>query len=410
MFDTAEVGIHDGAGGPLQSSFLTSQPFAVAPASAPGAPQTLDAYNNSLMALSAWVKCAAPSGPQAAVVEWGGPGPASSITKIGLSVTTTAIGTAITGNAQPVRFGVCGDGAWHHIALSYRHVPQTESAPCSHPHDITLTPPPPPPPPPHHHHHHHHHHHPPHPPTSFPSHSIAFSCFLPSALPGNMLWYDGADPTTIVTSGNAVTLWRDKSGLGQHAVGGNAAGAGMCCACCNNNGAPTYPPTFVTQFAPPGTGIQFGGNNPSQYMAIPNGALPFGDTPFSYYIVASLTHTNAPNGGQVIINGGAYNNGGTTTIWGETQARIGMSFSNWESEIISPTTYQANTPTLIEAFYQGDYMPWGLTVNLQENSASTGQVTDCSYACILDKPRSLPLTTRPLTLALTRRHFATRAP
>lgn len=54
--------------------------------------------------------------------------------------------------------------------------------------------------------------------------------FQPTQIQGVQVWFDGADVSTVTTSGgNAVSEWRDKSGFGRHAVQAN----------------PTYQPVFV---------------------------------------------------------------------------------------------------------------------------------------------------------------------
>ena len=105
------------------------------------------------------------------------------------------------------------------------------------------------------------------------------TCFTPKVLPNLALWFDSADLSTIVLSGSSVTAWKDKSGNGMHAVGGVAL------------------PTWLTTTQ----GIQFGGNN--QFFKLPNGALPFGNSAFSIFVVAFFT-TTATN--QGVIGGGSW--------------------------------------------------------------------------------------------------------
>jgi hypothetical protein len=105
-------------------------------------------------------------------------------------------------------------------------------------------------------------------------HHVAITYQLPTtgsfsvpSLPGLFLWLDSSDSSSLTLSGSSVETWRDKSGNGRHATSGGS------------------PPTYSN----PQAGIRFSGNYLSgQYLNLPNGALPSGSSPYSYYIVASF--------------------------------------------------------------------------------------------------------------------------
>lgn len=103
------------------------------------------------------------------------------------------------------------------------------------------------------------------------------SSFSPTSIAGLQIWLDGADPLgtgTPPSSGATVSTWSDKSGSGYNTS--------------SVVGTPTYTP---------GTGIVFNG---SSYYLLPNNAIPYGNTSYSIYIVASV----ADSGGYAIVGGG----------------------------------------------------------------------------------------------------------
>ena len=91
------------------------------------------------------------------------------------------------------------------------------------------------------------------------------------------VWLDASDPYTVFTSGSAVTAWKDRTGRGNHAT-------------------PVASPTYS------GNGVVFNGT--SQYFNLPNGSLPSGDSPYSYYAVTKFTDLS----GYGIMGGGATTN------------------------------------------------------------------------------------------------------
>ena len=166
---------------------------------------------------------------ESSVIEWGVPGPASSTLKLGLSVTPVSSGPLTMTGSLPVQFPVCGDGHWHHIALTVG------------------------------------------------------TCFTPTMFGGLALWLDSNDRSTITASDGFVTQWSDKSGNGMNALANPAT-------------APT--------FSPATPGIVFNGIE-GQFFNLPNGALPFGNSAYSYYLVVQFANLNCC---QAIISGGAYGN------------------------------------------------------------------------------------------------------
>jgi hypothetical protein len=91
------------------------------------------------------------------------------------------------------------------------------------------------------------------------------------------VWLDAADPYTVFTSGSEVTAWKDRTGRG-------------------NDATPVASPTYS------GNGVVFNGT--SQYFDLPNGALPSGNSPYSYYAVTKFTDLS----GYGIMGGGANTN------------------------------------------------------------------------------------------------------
>ena len=104
--------------------------------------------------------------------------------------------------------------------------------------------------------------------------SVGTFLWQPTDLSGLHLWMDGNDDTTMTFSGSTVTQWNDKSGSGRNTTG------------------ITGTPTFTD-----GEGVVFDG---SSYFALPDGALPYGDSSYSIYCVVKKS-ISEPSG---IISGG----------------------------------------------------------------------------------------------------------
>ena len=88
------------------------------------------------------------------------------------------------------------------------------------------------------------------------------------------LWLDAADPYTVFETSGVMTIWKDRSVNGYNAT---------------PSGSPTYSDG----------GVVFNGT--SQYFDLPNGALPSGNSPYSYYALIKPTDIS----GVGIIGGGA---------------------------------------------------------------------------------------------------------
>jgi hypothetical protein len=183
-------------------------------------------------------------------------------------------------------------------------------------------------------------------PTTHPYSKVLPSTplFTPTALAGCALWLDAADTTTLTLSGSSVTQWRDKSGNANHATG---------------TVAPTYDATTRN--------VLFNGS--SQYCTLPNGAYPFGNTPYSIFVVAYTR--NAANPQWVLAGGTTTTNQAigllfytTNAVWhswwvneyrvdnsivNNTPAVINISYSTTRSIIINGGTASINTPGAVRA-------------------------------------------------------------
>jgi collagen type VII alpha len=101
--------------------------------------------------------------------------------------------------------------------------------------------------------------------------------FIPTSVAGIQLWLDGADPLGTGTpplNGATVSTWYDKGGSGY------------------NTSSVVGTPTYTT-----GTGVIFNG---SSYFRLPDNAIPFGNSSYSIYIMATV----ADSGGYGIVGGG----------------------------------------------------------------------------------------------------------
>jgi len=103
--------------------------------------------------------------------------------------------------------------------------------------------------------------------------------FNPTVITGCQLWLDGADQTTVTLSSTNVTQWSDKSGSSNNAT--------------SVQGLTTYNKEV---------GLKFNGTS---YFNLPNGTLPYGDSSYSIYIVASAASSIQ----QGLIGGGTSGTG-----------------------------------------------------------------------------------------------------
>ena len=96
--------------------------------------------------------------------------------------------------------------------------------------------------------------------------------FTPASITGLQVWFDGTDPLATGTkpsNGTTVSTWYDKSGN-------------------SNNGTALNTPTYA--LASNGVATSSGA-----YFALPNGAFPFNDTSYTYFLVFTTTTTGSVN-------------------------------------------------------------------------------------------------------------------
>jgi len=141
---------------------------------------------------------------------------------------------------------------------------------------------------------------------------------LPKLVTGLQVWLDAADPAgtgVMPANGSTVATWADKSGNSYNATGGVS---------------PTYNQTL---------GLLFNGT--SQYLTLPNGAIPFGNTSFSIYFV--ITFTAGGTAGNLI------HAGNTLTIRSGGPNTIGTEWPGSQSS--TSNSYTVNTPALFSTQY-----------------------------------------------------------
>ena len=147
--------------------------------------------------------------------------------------------------------------------------------------------------------------------------------FDPGSIGGLAVWLDAADSNTFALSGSNVTTWRDKSGRNNHATG---------------VGTPTA--TYNGS-----TSVVFGG---SQYFTLPDGAFPYGNSSYAYFLIFTTT-TIAPDntmfwGGSNTTNqsfglrAGNGSSGGIRTYW-------------YNNDLESTNTITINTRQQTSTFY-----------------------------------------------------------
>jgi hypothetical protein len=142
---------------------------------------------------------------------------------------------------------------------------------------------------------------------------------------GLQAWFDGADPLgtgTPPSSGATVSTWSDKSGSGYNTS--------------SVVGTPTYTP---------GTGIVFNG---SSYYLLPNGAIPFGDSSYSIYIIARTA--NASNG-YGLVGGGLASQDQELLLFANTN---GYLYNFWfgGNDLQNTLTFTVGSAFLFGSLYQ----------------------------------------------------------
>jgi len=160
----------------------------------------------------------------------------------------------------------------------------------------------------------------------------------PTQLGQCQLWLDAADASSIaLTSGNVVSTWRDKSGLG-------------------NNATQVNGPTYVASQK----GVLFVGAS-SQYFTLPNGTFPTGNSSYSYFMIVNFSDLG-PNWSGV-LGGGGYGATTADTIAFRTNG-VGGGFVHywWGNDLGSSTTFNVNQTVSVE----GQYISGG-TRNITQN-------------------------------------------
>jgi hypothetical protein len=113
--------------------------------------------------------------------------------------------------------------------------------------------------------------------------------FTPIQLSGLSVWFDAMDAATVTRTGSNVSQWVDKSGSSNHGTG---------------QGSPTYNGSNAVSFS--GSG---------QYFTLPNGAYPYNNSSYSYFLI--FTSTTVVPDNTMVFGGG----------WGTNQA-LGIRAAN----------------------------------------------------------------------------------
>ena len=152
------------------------------------------------------------------------------------------------------------------------------------------------------------------------------SFILPTTLPGCQLWLDAADPSTLTLSGTSVTQWNDKSGNGR-----NATQTGVNC------------PTYVSSTK----GIRFTASS-TQYMVLPDGTLPSGNS--SYFIFIVFNPKSLPGSVYGLIYGGTVVS--TNTVLGAYYRANNVNVT-WQGTDPATTSsaYTVNSTNIYETSY-----------------------------------------------------------
>jgi hypothetical protein len=161
----------------------------------------------------------------------------------------------------------------------------------------------------------------------------------PKILPGIQVWLDGADPAgtgTKPANGAAITTWVDKSGLGYNATG-------------------TVAPTYDN-----GT-VRFNGT--TQFLNLPDGSIPYGNSSYSIFCVVNFSVGSAPNSG--VLGAGAAANNQCLSI---RRAENNMHTYWYLRDIKSTGAFTPGTTFLFTTMYQSGS---GRTVYISGNPAGS---------------------------------------
>jgi hypothetical protein len=149
--------------------------------------------------------------------------------------------------------------------------------------------------------------------------------FKPTSLTGCQVWLDGADPagTGIIPNDGILSTWADKSGNANHGTAVNG---------------PTYSRNQNT--------VNFTYAS-SQYYTLPNGAFPFGDTSYSYFVVCKWNATTTSYG---ILGAGTSTADALWTL--KNTSGAATIINTWNSDdITTSTSITPGATTCIGAFY-----------------------------------------------------------
>lgn len=152
-----------------------------------------------------------------------------------------------------------------------------------------------------------------------------YSGFNPTSIPGCALWFDAADPSTLSLTGTNITQWRDKSGRACNATGVNN---------------PTYSNTTVNFL-----------RTSSQHFTLPDGALPSGDSAYSYFVLCKFTNAAAASG---LIGGGSFGTSRQVFAFRNMNGEIANNLLTywWGADLVSPSNrYTLNTDIIAGSFY-----------------------------------------------------------
>lgn len=154
--------------------------------------------------------------------------------------------------------------------------------------------------------------------------------FSPLNVSGCQLWLDGSDPNgdgSILVNGTSISTWVDKSGNTRNATQSGASR-----------------PTYVSSTK----GIRFTASS-TQYMLLPDGTLPSGNS--SYFIIIVFNPKSTPASVYGLIYGGAAN-AATNALIGCYYAGTNMNIT-WHLNDLTTTSgkYAVNSTNIYETSY-----------------------------------------------------------
>jgi hypothetical protein len=148
--------------------------------------------------------------------------------------------------------------------------------------------------------------------------------FSPLNISGLGLWLDAMDNSSFVLSSNNITTWYDKSGNNYHATGVNN---------------PQYTLNSYVSL-----------NGTNQYFTLPNNALPYNNSAYSYFAIITFNTT----GSNILFFGGSWGVDNSVFVWGTNTSNQTVTLWWGPDYGTDKTPFTNSQMTYLNNFYDGN--------------------------------------------------------